>query len=313
MGKTGAIVVALGGNALLQPGDRGTRAEQLARAEQVAEGIVALDAPGGLVVTHGNGPQVGLHLLRSDLLSHDLPAVPIDVAVAATQGEIGLILGTALTNRLAACGDPRAVVTVLTQVVVDPRDPSFQRPTKFVGRFYTREDAEARAAELGWRIAQDADRGWRRVVPSPAPFEVIELGAIKTLLASGAIVIAGGGGGVPVIRVGRRLVGAEAVVDKDHTAALIAAGIGASALLILTAVDRVWVDYGTARARPLDVVSARDARGWLADGQFPAGSMGPKVEAAVRFVTGTGGRAVITSPEQLAGLAHGAPHTVIVP
>lgn len=311
--RSGPVVVALGGNALQRPGDRGTVSEQAARATEVSGLLAALHAPDGLVLTHGNGPQVGVHLLRSDLLRDRIPPTPLHVSVAATQGEIGWILQRALHAALAARRDPRAVLTLLTQVVVDERDPAFGDPTKFVGAFYSQQEAERQAAELGWRVARDSDRGWRRVVPSPAPREVIEVTAIEALARGGAIVIAGGGGGVPVLRRGEVLVGVEAVIDKDLTAALLARRIGASRLMVLTGVDQVWLRYGTPEARPLGEVRADDMARWLAEGHFPPGSMGPKIQAALQFLADGEGDVVITSPEALPGLEAGGPHTRILP
>ncbi len=307
------VVVALGGNALQQPGDRGTHAEQAARAFEVARFLAALPSDQGLVVTHGNGPQVGVHLLRSDLLRDRIPPTPLHVSVAATQGEIGWLLQRAIQSALRARGDQRPVVTLLTQVVVDERDPAFSNPTKFVGAFYGQEEALRNAAELGWRIAQDGSRGWRRVVPSPAPREIVEREVIADLARRGHVVIAGGGGGVPVLAKAGALVGTDAVVDKDLTAALLAREIGAGELIILTGVDQVWLGFGTPAARALDRVHAGEMAGWLAEGHFPAGSMGPKVQAALQFLQGGGGEVCITSPEALPRLAEGGPCTRILP
>ncbi len=307
------VVVALGGNALLQPGDRGTVSEQAARAAEVARFLAELPADQGLVVTHGNGPQVGVHLLRSDLLRDRIPPTPLHVSVAATQGEIGWILQRAIASALRARGDLRAVLTLLTQVVVDDRDPAFANPTKFVGAFYTREEAERNAAELGWRIAQDGGRGWRRVVPSPVPQEVVESEVVADLARRGHVVIAGGGGGVPILRRGSALVGVDAVVDKDLTAALLARTIGAGRLIILTGVDQVWLGFGTPEARPLSDVSAAEMARWQEEGNFPAGSMGPKIQAALLFLAGGGGEVWITSPEALPRVATGGPCTRIHP
>jgi len=303
--------VALGGNALQQPGDRGTVAEQAARALEVARQLVTLPREGGLVLTHGNGPQVGVHLLRSDLLRERIPPTPLHVSVAATQGEIGWILQRAVGAALAEAGDERRVLTLLTQVVVDERDPAFNAPTKFVGAFYGQEEAERNAAELGWRVARDGGRGWRRVVPSPRPVEIVEASLIADLARAGHIVIAGGGGGVPVLRRPGGLAGVEAVIDKDLTAALLALRIGARSLYILTAVDQIQVDFGTPAARALAEVRAPEMARWLAEGQFPAGSMGPKVQAALEFLAGGGQLACVTSPDALPRLRDGGPATWI--
>lgn len=305
------LVVALGGNALLRPGDRGTWAEQARRANEVASALAGLRAPGGLVVTHGNGPQVGVHLLRSDLLRDQLPPTPLDVAVAATQGELGLVLSLALNAALRARGDTRRAVALMTTVAVSPEDPAFQQPTKFVGRFYDEETARRCAAEFGWRVARDADRGWRRVVASPVPHAVMEIDTITRLVGEGGVVIAGGGGGVPVIDRGGRHIAVEAVVDKDLTAALLATGIGAARLVILTGVDHVWLRYGAPDARPLGRVHRSEMARWLAEGHFPEGSMGPKIQAALDFLADGGDEVCITSPESLAEMDQDGPATRI--
>ncbi len=298
---TRRLVIALGGNALIQPGETGSVAEQHARARELATLLASSLDPGWeLVLTHGNGPQVGRILLRSDLCTPEVPEIPVDVAVAATQGEMGLMMQQALTGETG-----RPTVTVLTQVVVDPADPDFQDPTKYIGRFYSQDDAEQRAVTLGWRVREDPGRGWRRVVPSPQPIEVLETGAVEMLLAAGFTVVAAGGGGVPVIRTHGTLVGVEAVVDKDRASALLAAELHADALWILTGVDEVQVDYGTPEARSLRAVSPEDLQKHLDDGQFPPGSMGPKVEAVLDFVRRGGREAVITSLEALPAAMRG--------
>ncbi len=292
---TRRLVIALGGNALIRPGEIGSVAEQHARARELATLLATHIDPGWeLVLTHGNGPQVGRVLLRSDLCTPDIPEVPVDVAVAATQGQMGLMMQQALTGETG-----RPTVTVLTQVVVDPSDPDFAAPTKYIGRFYTQAEAERRAAELGWRVREDPGRGWRRVVPSPRPIEVLETGAIEMLLAAGLTVVAAGGGGVPVIRAHGTLAGVEAVVDKDRASALLAAELRADALWILTGVDEVQVGYGTPEARSLRQVPAAELRALHAAGEFPPGSMGPKVEAVLGFVDRGGREALITSLEAL--------------
>jgi carbamate kinase len=289
------LVIALGGNALIRPGELGSVAEQHARARELAA-ILAVNVDPGweLVLTHGNGPQVGRLLLRSDLCSPEIPEQPIDMAVAATQGQMGLMMQQALTGETG-----RPTVTVLTQVVVDRADPDFENPTKFIGRFYSRAEAEKRAVELGWRVREDPGRGWRRVVPSPRPLEVLETGAIEMLLGAGFTVIAAGGGGVPVIRVFGTLTGIEAVVDKDRTSALLATELRADALWILTGVDEIQVGFATPKARALREVSTQELRMHLEAGEFPAGSMGPKIEAVLEFMDRGGKEALITSLEAL--------------
>jgi len=290
-------VVALGGNALIRPGETGSVPEQYARVREVAAGIAGLIAgnPGiRIVVSHGNGPQVGRVLLRSDLCADSVPTVPLDAAVAATQGGIGIMLQRALSASLK-----QPVVTLLTQTLVDGADPDFAAPSKYIGRFYTEAEARKKATELGWRIKEDKGRGWRRVVPSPEPLSIIEIPAIRALLDAEIMVVAGGGGGVPVVDLNDQLVGVEAVVDKDRASALLANLLGAEQLIILTGVDEVMVDFATPKQRSLRAVSARTVRGFLEAGQFPAGSMGPKVEAALAFLTAGGGEVLITSPERL--------------
>ncbi|MCP4920402.1 MAG: carbamate kinase [Proteobacteria bacterium] len=291
---SGTMVLALGGNALIQPGEEGTVDQQAVRAREVAASLASLDASTRLVVTHGNGPQVGRALLRSDLCAAEIPPTPLDVAVAGTCGEIGTMLAQALTETMA-----RPVCDVLTHVDVDLADPAFLDPRKFIGSFYSREDAEQRAMEFCWSIREDTGRGWRRVVASPEPKRIVELAAIRTLLDAGQVVIACGGGGVPVRPLGTGWIGVEAVIDKDLASAFLAAELGADAFVIVTGVDEVAVDWGTPSARALRDTRADEIRAWLAAGQFPPGSMGPKVAAALSFLDAGGTEVLITSPECL--------------
>ncbi len=307
------VVVALGGNALIRPGEVGTVEQQSLRVAEVARVLVRLAGPGGLVITHGNGPQVGRHLLRNDLTQAEVPPTPLDVAVAATQGEIGFLLQCHLRNALDALQDPTPVVGLITQVEVDPQDPAFREPTKFVGRFYSEAEARERATALGWQVRRDADRGWRRVVASPAPLHIVEQNTIGSLCATGAVVVACGGGGVPVFRSPAGLAGAEAVIDKDRATALLAAHLGARRLVILTGVRQVMVGFGTPNAHAVGQVKASKVRAWLEQGEFPAGSMGPKVEAALSFLDAGGEEVVITTPEGLPAALLGGPHTCITP
>ena len=308
----GPTLVALGGNALIRAGEAGTVPEQARRVAEVARGLAAMDAPGGLIVTHGNGPQVGRHLLRSDLVGDQVPPIPLDIAVAATQGEIGWLIQQALTNALAALDDPRPAVTLLTQVVVDPKDPAFDNPTKFIGSYWDEETALIRASQLGWHVRKDGHRGWRRVVPSPHPLEIVEASQVWDLSQRGAIVIACGGGGIPVIRVGNQLAGVEAVVDKDRASALLATVLGVRRMIILTAVDQIWLDFQSPDGRPLGTVQAPELHAHLEAGHFPPGSMRPKVEAALAFLANGGHEVVITSPEHLSGVDRGGPCTRVV-
>jgi carbamate kinase len=285
-------VIALGGNALMQPGERGTAAEQRANLAATFRAIEPLIHDGPFVITHGNGPQVGNELLRQELASAEAPPLPLYVAVAQTQAEIGALAAA----ELEPVAGKRAVV-VLTRVVVAEDDAAFSNPTKPIGPFYDAARAQALERERGWTVKEDANRGWRRVVPSPQPLEVLELGAIRTLLESGALVIAVGGGGVPVVARQGRYDGVDAVIDKDHASALLAIGLGAGRLVILTQVPAVYTGFGTDEQRAVaELVPGRDDD--LID-SLPAGSMRPKVEAALRFVAETGGEALITSAEAL--------------
>lgn len=310
-------VVAFGGNALLSPGDVGTVDEQKRRAEEAARWLVRLLEGGrDLVVVHGNGPQVGQVLIQMEEAGTKIPPGTLDVAVAQTQGSIGFLLETALRNRLAAAGDRvrREVAIVLSLVVVDRDDPGFERPSKPIGPFFSRYRAELLEREHGWRMVHDAGRGWRKVVPSPRPLEVLGVPAVRALVDRGDVVIAGGGGGIPVIREpGGALVGVEAVIDKDHTAALLARELGAELLVNLTGVSEVRRDFGTDDERPLPRLSAAEARRLLGEGEFPPGSMGPKIGSAVEFVEATGGRVLITDIDTLPAALDGEGGTLIVP
>lgn len=307
-------LIAVGGNSLIRPGEKGTVPEQLANTERTARAVVKLVVDGvRVVMTHGNGPQVGAALLRSERASGEVYDHPLDVCDASTQGEIGYYLQQALRNALADAGLDVPVATVLTQVVVAASDPAFQKPTKPVGPFYSRADAEERASRLGWTVVEDAARGWRRVVPSPDPIEVIEQEVIRSLVDDGVLVIAAGGGGIPVVREGARLRGIEAVIDKDRASAVLAAELGVDMLIISTAEPNVFVDYKKPTQRVLGRVTAAELEAYAAAGQFPAGSMGPKVESVLRFVNKAGGEALITSYEHLAEAIHGAAGTRIVP
>jgi carbamate kinase len=290
------IVVAIGGNALIAAGEDGGWEGQLAHAREVADEVVALRAAGhALVLTHGNGPQVGALALAA-------PALPLDVLTAMTQGQIGYLLETAI-------GERAPTAALLTRVVVDRGDPAFARPTKPVGPFYAPEVARRLAVEQGWTVAEDAGRGWRRVVPSPRPVQVLGAENVRRLLDAGVIVIAGGGGGVPVDDRGAGLPG---VIDKDRCSAELALAVGADLLVLLTGVPRVALDYGTRWQRELERITVSDAERALAEGEFPAGSMGPKIESARRFVAG-GGSAVITSPGRLRAAVDGEDGTWVVP
>lgn len=311
-------VIAFGGNALLQPGDLGTTDEQKERAEEAARWLADFVVEGrDLVIVHGNGPQVGQVLIQMEEAATKVPPGTLDVAVAQTEGSMGFLLEAALRNRFVEVGDPRPVTTVLSLVVVDGDDPGFQDPTKPIGPFFSRWRAEHLQRDLGWQMTEDAGRGWRKVVASPRPLEVLGMEAARAVFdqaRKSGVVIAGGGGGIPVVRDSHgRLTGVEAVIDKDFTSALVARQLGADLFIILTNVDQVRRDYGTDRERPLPVLSLAEARELLDEGQFPPGSMGPKVRAAVHFVEETGQRVLITDVDHLADALAGDGGTVIVP
>ncbi len=287
-------VVALGGNALLGPGERGTAAEQranLARTFRVASRLFT-EAP--LVLTHGNGPQVGNELLRQELGSAEVPALPLWLAVAQTQAEIGTLAAAELRPLV-----DREVSVLLTHVVVDENDPAFSNPTKPVGPFYDKATADGLRQEREWTLREDAGRGWRRVVPSPEPLEIVELETIRVLLAAGGIVVGVGGGGIPVARSGDRLDGVDAVIDKDLASALLAIRLEAERLVILTQVAALERGFGTPAAEPISEL--RPGRDDAILDDLAAGSMRPKIDAAFRFVRETGGEALVTSAEALEG------------
>jgi carbamate kinase len=306
-------LVAIGGNSLIRAGEKGTIDEQLANTRRTARAVVGLIQDGfRLVLTHGNGPQVGAALMRSERASDQVYGQSLDVCDATTQGEIGYLLQQSLHNELSAAGLTMAVATVLSQAVVDADDPAMRHPTKPIGPFYSKADAEDRARTLGWQIVEDAARGYRRVVPSPEPTEVVEEGVIRTLLAGGVLVIACGGGGIPVVRTPAGLKGVEAVIDKDRVSALLAARLGVDQFIISTDADKVYVDYRKPTQRPLDTVTAAELERLYAAGQFPPGNMGPKVESALRFLKNGGREVIITSYEHLRQAVHGEAGTHVV-
>jgi carbamate kinase len=284
-------VVALGGNALMRPGEKGTAAEQRANLRETCEALRPLLAD-ELVVTHGNGPQVGNELVRQERAADEVPPLPLYLAVAQTQAEIGALI----ESELAPVAE-RPVVCLLTHVRVDPDDAAFERPTKPIGPFYGERQARELEADRGWAVREDAGRGWRRVVPSPAPLEVVEVEAVRALLATGTVAVACGGGGIPVSSRNGRLAGVDAVIDKDRASALLATELGAERLLILTDVDAVFRAWGTDEREELRELGAGDAEALLPE--LAAGSIGPKVEASVAFARATGHEALITSAAAL--------------
>jgi carbamate kinase len=308
------ILIAIGGNSLIRAGERGTVAEQQSNARKTAHAIVGLIRRGyRLVATHGNGPQVGAQLLRSERSCDQVPAQTLDVCGAASQGEIGYILTQALEEELQLAGLQVPVATIITQTVVAPDDPAMSHPTKPIGPFYTRKDAEERRRQLGWTIVEDAARGYRRVVPCPEPVEIVELPAIRELVSAGALVIACGGGGIPVVREHGTLKGIEAVVDKDPASALLASELGMDIFVICTAIDSVFVDYKRPTQRRLTSIHVSELKELCAAGQFPPGSMGPKIESAIRFLQRGGLEVIICSYENLAEAVGGSSGTHILP
>jgi carbamate kinase len=304
------LVIAVGGNAVLTEGQQGTYEQQLAHTASLAEVLSDLVGDGHRVVlTHGNGPQVGNLAIQQEEGARLVPAQPLWVLGAMTQGQMGHLMAAALSGIRVKGKQPVAIVT---HALVDLSDPAFHRPTKPIGPFYPRHEAERLARERHWHVAEDAGRGWRRVVPSPEPQRLLEADAIRTLVEAGFMVVASGGGGIPVVREGAGIRGVNAVIDKDLSAQRLASAVGADTLVLLTGVDRVWLGFGTPRRRAVDSMTVDEASKHLADGEFPPGSMGPKVTAAIRFVRAGAERAVITSPSRLREALAGRAGTQIV-
>ncbi len=308
------MLLAVGGNSLIRAGEKGTVVEQLANARRTAAAITGLIREGyHLVVTHGNGPQVGAQLLRSELAADQVPGQTLDVCGAASQGEIGYMLSQSLQDELAASGLQVPVVSLVTQSIVLTNDPAMRHPTKPIGPFYSRAQAEERKRLLGWEIVEDAARGYRRVVPSPEPIEIVELDAIRSLMKDGVLVVACGGGGIPVVRQGSELHGVDAVIDKDRASALLASQLGVDIFAISTDADYVYLNYRKPAQRPLTRVTAAELERHYHEGQFPPGNMGPKVESALHFLRAGGKEVVITSYDHLCEAIAGWAGTHIVP
>ena len=306
-------LVAVGGNSLIRAGEKGTIAEQLANTRRTAQAIVELIRLGyRLVVTHGNGPQVGAQLLRSERASDVAYSQTLDVCGAASQGEIGYLLEQSLRNALAAAGLEVPVVSLVTQTVVSAEDPAMQHPSKPIGPFYSRADAEQKRRMLGWAIVEDAARGYRRVVPSPEPIEILELDAVRSLVDDGVLVVSTGGGGIPVVREGGQLHGVEAVIDKDRASAVLASQLGVDLFVISTDTDYVYLNYKRPGQTPLTNVTASQLEEHHRAGHFPPGNMGPKVESVLRFLRAGGHEAVITSFEHLRAAVEGSAGTHVV-
>ena len=314
MNSGSTIVVALGGNAIIEEGTEGTITQQFANTRKSLAAIVGMIKEGHKVVlTHGNGPQAGVHLIRNEAASAQVPPSPLGVIVADTQGSMGYMIAQSLYNALHRQGIEKQVVTIVTQVEVDPADPSMLNPTKYVGPFYKADQVE-KLRSRGWIIKEDPGRGYRRVVPSPLPLDVVEKEVIRELLDSGKIVIAAGGGGVPVYReADGSLEGVDAVIDKDRASSLLANLIQADELIILTGVDRVAINFKKPDQKSFDTLSLAECERYLAEGQFPKGSMGPKIEAACDFIRRGGRKVIITSLENATEALHGNAGTLIQP
>ena len=307
-------IVAMGGHAFMLPGQKGTVEEHQLNAEEISIQLLHLiDRNYNLVITHGNGPQVGNLLLMTELTSDQLPPFPLDVLVAQTEGSLGYIMQQALLNQLARSKRDQRVVTVVSQVLVKRDDPAFLKPTKPIGPFLSKEDAEKRKKQLGWKIIDDSGRGWRRVVASPIPQAVVQQRVISDAVMAGHIVIACGGGGIPVIqKQDGSYEGVEAVIDKDHTSAVLGIQIKADLLVILTEVPNVYLNFGKPDQRALGAITVSEIETYRQEGHFAEGSMGPKVSAILSFITHGGKRGLITSPHKLSEALEGRAGTHFV-
>lgn len=310
------IVIALGGNAILQAGQRGTIKEQLENVDIVCGHLVEIisNKRCKMVITHGNGPQIGNVLLQNEMASSLVPPMPLDMCGAATQGMMGYMIQQTLANRLRAAGLRHHITTVITQVIVSRDDPALKKPTKPIGTFYSFDEAQKLHRDKGWSMLEDSSRGYRRVVPSPRPFEIQETRIIRDLLEKEEIVIAVGGGGIPVIREeDRSLRGIEAVIDKDLAAEKLAEDINAAIFMILTDVEQVKLNYGSVAEVGISLMTADEAENYVKEGQFGEGSMKPKVEAGIRFIRAGGRRTIITALNKALEALEGQVGTMIVP
>lgn len=310
------VVIALGGNAILQRGQKGTYEEQMENVKKTAKQIVdiILDNEYEVVITHGNGPQVGALLLQQDAGEHihGIPAQPMDVCGGMSQGQIGYMIQQAIKNELRKRGIDKPVATIVTQTLVDKNDPAFQHPSKPVGPFYDEETAKKLAKEKGWVVIEDSGRGWRRVVPSPDPISHIEAPIIQDLVDKGFIVIASGGGGIPVIEEDGQLKGVEAVIDKDLAGEKLAEEVNADIFMILTDVNGAAIHYGKPEEKWLEKVTVNEMKKYYEEGHFKKGSMGPKVLAAIRFIEWGGERAIIAALDKAVEALEGKTGTQII-
>ncbi len=309
------VVIALGGNAIKQAGEEGTAAQQFANIEIASKEIVKLSEAGyKLVVTHGNGPQAGNLLIQQEEGKSLVPALPLNVVGGMTQGQIGYMFQNRLQNNFSLVGKSVPVVSVVTQVLVDKDDPDFQDPTKPVGPFYTQAEANILRDDKGYIVKEakpGVDKGWRRVVPSPEPIDIVEKDAINALIASGAVIIACGGGGIPVKQEGKQIIGIEGVIDKDKTGNVLAQSVKADVLMILTDVEHALINYNKPNEAAVGTVTVDEMQKLYDQGHFLGGSMGPKVEAAMRFVRDTGKKSIITSLDKAGDALAGKTGTVI--
>ena len=314
---TTRLLIALGGNALSPEGGSGSVQEQYRQALVTMAEVVEVIEGGvdRIVISHGNGPQVGSILMRSEMASKYVYPLPLDSCVAASQGGIGYTLQLALQNRLRERNLHRPAATIVTEVIVDPEDPAFRNPTKPIGKFYSREDAMMIQRERGWVMKEDASRGWRQVVPSPRPLDFVETEAISILVSAGVIVIAVGGGGIPVVHTppDGHFEGVAAVVDKDRASALLAHKLGFDTLCILTAVSHVALRFGTPKQRPIGKTSVSELKRFRDAGEFAEGSMRPKIDAVIEFLEEGGKRAIITSPGHLLDALAETTGTIVFP
>ena len=307
------LVIAIGGNSLITDARHQSVPDQYAAVVETVRHITDLLERGHrVVITHGNGPQVGFILLRSEHSRGILHQVPLDSIVADTQGALGYQIQQALENEFRRRGLSKSVATIVTQTLVERDDPAFAKPGKPIGEFYSREQADERQRVEKWEMIEDAGRGWRRVVPSPRPVRIIESSVIRHLAAGGYIVIAAGGGGIPVVADEHGILrGVAAVIDKDLASAVLAAQIGADVLVISTAVDKVYLHFGSPHQRALDTMTVAEASRYLAEGHFAPGSMRPKIEACIHFIAHGGGTAVITNPAGLVAALDGRAGTTV--
>ncbi len=305
-------VIAIGGNSLIKDKDHVEIHHQMQAVDETVKSLISIIEAGyNLVITHGNGPQVGFGLMRSEMAKGVAPLVPLAVCGAETQGFIGYMIQQRMINRLQENNSRKDVATVVTQVEVDAEDEAFNNPTKPIGPFYTAEEVEEKK-DMGWQLVEDSGRGFRRVVPSPLPKRIVELGVIKKLVESGLVVIAAGGGGIPVVTNQKgELEGIAAVIDKDHASSFLARGIKADLFVISTAVEKVYINFNTPEQEGLDRITLSEARKYLQEGHFAAGSMKPKIEAAINFLENGGQEVLITSPEFLADAIEGKTGTRI--